>query len=439
MVTEQGYKPKAFPRPNVASAEYMRGFNANFIEKVRPKREASTEQSSEPEKIQTTLKVQPTLKIHEAQLPCSSMQNLKKQSEYRQDLQRPEVLQFMPELQNENERTRKHCNLCGVAMTGDNVCKDCGTKNYHPSQPQFFEFVQGEPVSYQPASSQQSAENGQGNGNSEAMTQMPRYVYDRFGHKYSENNGKLRLITPTEYKQSDDATVGQPNYAGLARIIDNNQEVVQQLNAFGPDRMTAEPLDLTLDAIDFIRDLARRQANYSKKFQNTQSSNSEFGQENSQFVSELENLEQENSNIYNNGQFNKYRIVPIMQDGKDGSLLIKISPTKSKAAPTNHLDSITKSKTKSVKSKLFKTKSSQKSNKIEVEVKDEKKNVQKPKFHKISKDEYEILTVQTDPMAEVSSSEDVNTLLDYLYNENMKEALDEESKSETNSTSETEK
>lgn len=441
VVNEQGYKPKAIPRPNTASAEYTKAVHGNFKDNARPKRETSTEQSSEPEKIQSTLKIQPTLKIHEAQLPCSSMQNLKKQSEYRQDLQRPEVLQFMPELQSDNERTRKHCNLCGVAMN-DNVCKDCGTKNYHPSQPQFFEFVQGEPVSYQPASSQQSLKEGQGTANSEPMTQAQRYVFDRFGHKYSESNGKLRLIAPAEYKQSDEATVGQPNYAGLARIMDNNQEVIHQMNAFGPDRMTPEPLDLTLDAIDFIRDLARRQADYSQKMRNTQSANSESMQENQdimtpEFESELENLEQENINIYKNAQTNMYQIIPIMQDGKDGSLIIKISPTKSKLAPTNRSNSITKTKTKSTKNKLFKTKSSQKSNKIEVEVKDEKNELKKPNIHKISKDDYEILSVQTDPTAAVSSAEDVNTLLDYLYNENMKETLANESRDETVSDTET--
>lgn len=410
-------RPKPLAQTNSAAQEYLKGFLANFkeasgLDAMRTKRD-TTEQSDQSGENG------PIMKINEKPMPCSTMESLKKESEYREDLQRPEVLQFMPELQTDVERTRKHCQFCGVPANED-VCNGCGKRNYHPKQPQFFEYIQGEPVSYQPRSAQQPEENQR------SAESTPRYVYDRFGHRYTESNGKLRLMAPAEYQQSADALVGQPNYDGLARILANNQEVLDQTNYAGPDRVLPEPLDFAEDTIEFIHELARRQANYTKQyFASGTVPEAKSTNENVQLDTELSTIEADTKPI--NTKKSQYQIIPIKLDGQDGTLIVKMSPAEEKS-PTEYVEPVqntpmpmsSRSKSKSPK-KVYKFESS-KGSKIKVHVKNDKTDGKKPSHTNIGGPGYEILTIETDPYSGSSTDEDTHAVLEYLQQQNMQKA-----------------
>lgn len=188
-----------------------------------------------------------------------------------------------------------YCNECGSKLT-DSVCKQCGSH-----QPQYVEFIQGKPVSFYPGAKRP-----------QTTTEAPRYIFDRYGHKYLENNGNLRLIAPQQYQE---AIVGdQPNFAGLADILNRNQEVIQQLNpGIAPGRMIQEPVDFATGAIDLVRDLARREIKRSDKEKSERSST----------VEEKNEKESER-----HAPRSMYQVVPMHYEGQDGKLVVKVYSSK---------------------------------------------------------------------------------------------------------------
>lgn len=288
----------------------------------------------------------PMLRVKEKDTPCEAMESLKKLSESRVELQIPEAAQYMPELQqNAQWEGHHHCHKCGSHLT-DSVCKSCGTvhncesaspqtqnqqeesckcNNCHAcgsqltdsvckscgtehTSPQYVEYVNGKPVSFSPGAVQ-------------AETAAPRYIFDRYGHRYLENNGNLRLLMPQQ-----EAIIGsQPDFAGLADILTENREVMSEINPFsGTDRMVPEPLDLAQQAIHYIHDLARRQAPAYYPSGETKEATTNNG-----FTSVMPAQKPRNTEQRRYMPKSLYQVIPLKYDGKDGNLVVKVySPKK---------------------------------------------------------------------------------------------------------------
>lgn len=191
------------------------------------------------------------------------------------------------------EEKSTHCHSCGSKLI-EPVCRRCGTY-----QPQYVEYVEGKPVSYYPGAAQ-----------AKTPTTEPRYIYDRYGHRYLENNGNLRLIAP----QYQEAIVGdQPDFAGLADILSRNQEVISQMNRT-PGRILPEPKNMMSDTIDLIRDIS--QSPISKRETDEKD----------------QKPEQRMTTAWNKAEKplprSMYQIVPMKYEGKEGKLAVKVYSAK---------------------------------------------------------------------------------------------------------------
>lgn len=190
-------------QPLISSTkEFIEGFPKNFP--GLRKRRSVDEKEEMPE--QDDDRRIPMLRVREKdEKPCETIENLKQLSNKQAELKSPDAVQYIPELQQNQEKEwegYRQCHLCGSQLTG-NVCQMCGHEHtYQP--PQYVEYVQGKPISFYPGACQTPAQS------------TPRYVYDRYGHKYLENNGNLRLLMP----HHQEAIVGsQSDFAGLPDIL----------------------------------------------------------------------------------------------------------------------------------------------------------------------------------------------------------------------------
>ncbi|XP_031638282.1 uncharacterized protein LOC116350584 [Contarinia nasturtii] len=218
-----------------------------------------------------------------------------------------------------------HCHQCGSSVT-ESVCKQCGSH-----QPQYIEYVQGKAVSYYPGAVR--SESG------EKPTNERRYIYDRYGHKYLENNGNLRLITPQQY---DEAIVrDQPNFPGLADILNSKKDVIREMNPV-PGRVMAQPDQLAIDAMALIRDMSYRSAaNNNNNDQNKPEKRStdqnkwqrQYEQKtdsrDTNRASTTTSAARKPKNERSPPPRSMYQVVPMQYEGKDGKLVVQVYSSKS--------------------------------------------------------------------------------------------------------------
>lgn len=199
------------------------------------------------------------------------------------------------------------CHSCGTKLT-ESTCKRCGTY-----QPQYVEYIEGKPVSYYPGAVQAES--------TETPTAEPRYIYDRYGHRYLENsnNGNLRLVAPQYNDQYQEAIVAdqpspyyasQPDYAGVADILNRNREVIAQMNRT-PGRLLPQPADYASGAIDLIRDLSR-QTPIEKRETDEKEQKTEQRMT-TEWKKDVRPLPR-----------SMYQIVPMKYEGKEGKLAVKV-------------------------------------------------------------------------------------------------------------------
>lgn len=218
----------------------------------------------------------PVLQVKER--PNETIENFKRLSESRVELYAPECLRHSPELPSEpnDYEEPKKCNKCGTHLTEDSKCQSCGTH-----QSQYFEYVNGKPVSYHPKTTEKRS----------SESTNPRYVFDRYGHRYLEHNGNLRLMAPESHR--DEFVGSTPNYFGLRDILDQNREVMHDLNRNGP-RMIPRPSEYIQDTIHYIHELARRDT------KRTDSGDTK---------KKVKSI---------------YQILPVRYDGKNGEMVMKV-------------------------------------------------------------------------------------------------------------------
>lgn len=294
--------------------EFFQGFKENFAVPVsRSKRSVGDEakessddndqdyasdESDETEEINE--KRYPMLKVKDPQMPCETITNLKKMSTTRVELRSPESLQYVPELD-----------------IGDTV-----------ELPQYVEYVNGEAVSYQPRRFDEVKEKS-----SSDVRESPaaRVVFDRYGHRYFENNGNLRLVRP-EYQE---AVVGaQPNFAGLADILNQNREVLDELNPLSdPTRLTPQPIEIGRDGIAVIRDIVRRNADYRYKVDDAKAEL----KKKKKFLEQKSKAEKDDAPKLELNEAPKsiYQMFPMNVDDNEGKLLVRVYSAKD-AKDVNH-------------------------------------------------------------------------------------------------------
>lgn len=159
------------------------------------------------------------------------------------------------DFEGNRERVRKHCpNRCVYP------CPLCGGGTVmappplQPIQPQYFEFVNGEASAFSPIVGRAAV----------PAAPSPRYIFDRFGHRYLENEGSLKLLAPS---RSDDGPVIGSSYDGgyrpvnfnqLENILDHNSEFIDETNQGDPEHLIQDPIQLVMDTMSFISDIATR-------------------------------------------------------------------------------------------------------------------------------------------------------------------------------------
>lgn len=308
------------------SGKFMEGFKLNFALPVRERR--SVDDDEEKRRRSENDKKIPVLRVKERPSTCKTIENLKRLSESRVSLRAPESIQYLPELastQSEDSEEWKHCHSCGSQLN-DSVCRSCGAH-----QPQYVEYIEGRPVSFYPGAMREERPE-----ESSPEKRVPRYIYDRYGHRYLENNGNLRLIAP-EYGQ--EAMVGEPQgFDTLKQIVEENKEVIEQLNRNGPNRMLPQPVDFAQDAIHFMHELARRDVenNRTEDKQTTESKKA---------VDEPKADKEPKVNPKSMGKHAKdtrkqkpksmYQILPMKYDGHDGKMVVKVYSAKDNSWKTD--------------------------------------------------------------------------------------------------------
>lgn len=291
-------------RADKARQEFISNVNANFQGLNRSKRDAD-----EVEVNGANVPAEP--QVSKEAFYCPSCESLKHDEKMRR---MPEVLQYLPEVeqQPDKKRTRKHCEGCGSAIRDSMGCFCKGGDNYHPTQPQYYEYIEGQPVSYIPGAhhrQQQAHQQEQQGPGAQA-----RYVFDRYGHKYLENNGNLRLVIPAHQfgPQQPEPIVGQPNLAALDRILANNREFISQVNNHPPGRMLDEPVDTARDGIHFINEIFH---NPNPILSNTDGDSEDDDED----VGAAHRGDMRHQQRDVNPNQNMYHAMPAMADGNDGS------------------------------------------------------------------------------------------------------------------------
>ncbi|XP_055301972.1 uncharacterized protein LOC129568308 [Sitodiplosis mosellana] len=273
------------------------------------------------------------------------------------------------------------CHECGSQLSDHNsVCARCGSR-----PPQYVEYSTGRPVAYYPGANREP--------NTDSRP-APRYIYDRYGHKYLENNGNLRLIVPQQHQE---AMVGeQPNFAGLADILRNHHEIIQQLNPV-PGRLMPEPIDIASDAISLVQDLARREIKHTDENKEKRST-PEYKQTSAAAEESKRHFPR-----------SMYQVVPHMRyEGKDGKLVVKVYSSKNdktnpetnprKYSPGQSKSATTDAATATAAEQRF----------------DNMTEKSKATVHKFNKDnkQFEILSFED---YKNSSNEDIRQVLEHLH------------------------
>lgn len=227
----------------------------------------------------------PVLQVKER--PSENIENFKRLSDSRVELRAPECLRHSPELHSESNDHEDHkkCNKCGTHLIDESMCQSCGMH-----QSKYFEYVNGEPVSYKPKTTEKRS----------SESTDPRYVFDRYGHRYLEHNGNLRLMAPESHR--DEFVGSPPNYFGLRDVLDQNRDVMYDLNRNGP-RMIPRPSEYIQDTIRYIHELARRDT------KRTGSENKKSGDTKKKLKS-------------------IYQILPVRYDGNNGEMVMKVYSAK---------------------------------------------------------------------------------------------------------------
>lgn len=248
-------------------------------------------------------------------------------------LDRPEVLQYLPEVGDSEpvERTRKDCQACGHKGTTHYPCPKCGYIHPaygYPDQAQYHELMDGMPVAYTPGQLARS----------EGQVEKMRPIYDRLGHQYVENpeTGNLRLITPKSANYDYD--IPQNPYNELHHILDNYQEYLHDVNSHSSGTgLTDSPVNIVLDAIKFMSDAtlhhngkassdhARSAGDdaYEIDDLNAFTMNGKF-----QPTPDMMYSSSDKSSSSSGPVKRSFKFTPISQDETDGSVLVRISPTK---------------------------------------------------------------------------------------------------------------
>lgn len=183
---------------------------------------------------------------------------------------------------------------------------------------------------------------------------QPRIVYDRLGHRYIEQDGRYHLIldgqpssverqSPQQEDGDDDggAVVGaaqntdeNSEYVILEDIINRNRPIIHASNIEGGHTIP-EPIQLVRDTFGFLHELADSQ--------NTQSKNYDYRvgqpqqQDQQQFVDfDPQHQQQQPPIIFPSSPAKRsFAIVPLLQDKRDGSVVVRIAPRKSIAASSS--------------------------------------------------------------------------------------------------------
>lgn len=295
-------------------------------------------------------------KVDGIKYSCPTVANLK-MSGNPDVLDRAEVLQYFPEVSDTEpfERTRKDCKSCGAKDTTTYPCPKCGyihsAYNY-PDHSQFYELTDGMPVAYTPGQLASSTSVR----SADSQVQKLRSVYDRLGHRYVENpeTGNLRLMSPKsmdgyEYQQPPPPLPRRPQqnpYNELHNILDNYQQFLHDVNSHSEGTgLTDSPVNIILDAIKYMRDATLGEENDLKL--NNYARSATTNDANDYEISDLNAYETNlkfhpNDMMYSpsdmttlsspaksNGPVKRsFKFTPISQDETDGSVLVRISPTK---------------------------------------------------------------------------------------------------------------
>lgn len=241
------------------------------------------------------------------------------------------------DMSDTKERKRKHCPTCKTETYPCPTCpkKPIESKLPQSSQSQYYEVVDGNKVAYTP----------DGRSLEEDIPVAPRYVFDRFGHRYCENNGKLKLVGPhnseieetapllgTGYHGPSPIGPSPPNFNVLQNILHNNQEIIDSTNGDNPSQLIEHPVNLALDTLEFIKEIANK--NSGKEYPSNMDYSMTYGDsEKSAYgpmydyesVGGLAAVHQQPPNIGQRIQ-RSFDIIPLLQDTDDGSVLVKIKP-----------------------------------------------------------------------------------------------------------------
>lgn len=313
-LTNLGSTLGTFTKPMLDHAsEFMKNFGSSSPS-TRRRRSTSDDRTEADKRI-------PVLRVKQHETKCDEYEQLKRLSESRVELRAPEMKSSYADKYN-------HCYVCGAELTSE-MCK-CGAH-----QPQYVEFIDGKPVSFYPGAVQK-----------DSTVDSPRYVYDRYGHKYVERSGGLHLVTfdyqkePIVKRKAENV----PDYDCLAYIMHENKEIMRQLNPFpGTHRIVPETTDLVDDAIHYVKDLARRDVTDEKKTDDEKSErktdeervdekertderdedDKRRSDDNAEEKSDDRAKRSENSKRTSKPE-SVYQVLPMKYDGKDGKVLLKV-------------------------------------------------------------------------------------------------------------------
>lgn len=160
------------------------------------------------------------------------------------------------DINGNKDRVRKHCpNRCVYP------CTVCGGGIMAPPQlqafpPQYIEFVNGQASAFLPIGGRAAVVS--------PSTPSPRYIFDRFGHRYLEHEGSLKLLAPSRADNGPiigsayDGGYRQGNFNPLENILNQNSEFIDSTNQGDPEHLIQDPIELVLDTLSFISDITTR-------------------------------------------------------------------------------------------------------------------------------------------------------------------------------------
>lgn len=195
-----------------------------------------------------------------------------------------------------------------------------------------------------------------------ASGSQPGFVFDRLGHRYIEHDGRYHLVVEDQQQKTErqlqqhneDAVVfsappayfpqtseNQPQgradntnddseYVILEDIINRNQPIIHASNIEGGHTIP-EPIQLVRDTFGFLHELADSHNTKSKNY------DYQIAQQRSSVVTAPEQQQQQQQQLYQQPQQpspskRSFAIVPLLQDQRDGSVVVRIAPHKSGAS-----------------------------------------------------------------------------------------------------------